>query len=89
MVTRVPTRAARTTALRKVREEEYATTPTKKLGKLTPARAPAQSVRAKDTKGEERKDLPAMMVEVTMRRSPGPQISQWNLPKSMGRARRT
>ena len=33
--------------------------------------------------------LPATAVEVMMRRRPGAQISQWVLPKSTGRARRT
>jgi len=39
---------------------------------------------------EDKQDhIPATAVEVKMRRSPGPQISQWDLPKSTGRARRT
>jgi hypothetical protein len=35
------------------------------------------------------RNSPATPVEVMTRRSPGPQISQWDLPKSTGRARRT
>ena len=61
----------------------------KKLGKLVPARTPAQSVRTKNTKRNKHKHSPAMAVEVMIRRRPGAQISQWVLPKSTGRARRT